>query len=236
MLYRIGMLAEGVDADIVLWDSHPLHLGATPRQVWIDGIPQLGHTSPTPSPSDPILVVPEKQGRAFKEIPHVPAWDEERKEAVEWEGLPPLTPKKLQKGKVVLKNVKDVWIRGEEGVKERWFAKPGESSGTVVLVNGAIACVGNQGWCLTEAGVEEDLGGGNKDTDQIEIDLQGGSVGPGLMTFGSPLGIEEIAGELSTGDGAKYDAFYADVPSVLDDVGGVVRAVDALQFGTRNAL
>ena len=27
--------------DIVIWDSHPLALGATPRQVYIDGIPQL---------------------------------------------------------------------------------------------------------------------------------------------------------------------------------------------------
>lgn len=228
------MLAEGVDADVVLWDSHPLHLGAIPRQVWIDGIPQLHRVSPSPmpAPSESIVIGPTKPGSAFKEIPHVPTWDDERREAVEWEGLPPLGPKKLVKGKVVLKNVKDVWIRGEEGVKERWFAKDGKTSGTVVLVNGAIACVGDAGWCLTDAG---ELGG-NKDTDQVEIDLAGGSVGPGLMTFGSPLGIEEIAGEASTGDGLLYDAFAGDIPSILNDVGGVVRAVDALQFGTRNAL
>lgn len=231
LLHRIGMLAEGVDADVVLWDSHPLHLGATPRQVWIDGIPQLGHTSPLPSPSDPILVGPPKSGSSFKEIPHVPNWDTERAEAVEYEGLPPLGPKKTVKGKVVLKNVREVWIRNEEGVKERWFAEPGQRSGTVVLVNGAIACVGAEGWCLTE-----EIGGGNKDPEQLEVDLEGGAVGPGLMTFGSPLGIEEIAGELSTGDGVLYNAYEKDVPEVLHDVGGVVRAVDALQFSTRNAL
>ncbi|KAI0692573.1 hypothetical protein BC835DRAFT_1416500 [Cytidiella melzeri] len=229
LLHRIGMLDEGTDADIVLWDSHPLHLGATPRQVWIDGIPQLGHKSPTPSPSDPLVVGPAKAGSFFGEAPLVPSYDAERREAFEWEGVPPLAPKVLQKGKVVLKNVNDVWIRGEEGVKERWSAKPGQKRGTVVLVNGAISCVGEEGWCLTG-------NGGNKGKEEIEIDLHGGSVGPGLMTFGSPIGIEEIAMELSTGDGFLFDAFRGDVPAILGDVGGLTRAVDALQFGTRNAL
>ncbi|PSR73697.1 hypothetical protein PHLCEN_2v10616 [Hermanssonia centrifuga] len=222
MLHRIGILAEGTDADVVLWDSHPLHLGATPRQVWIDGIPQLGGSS------KPTLVLPEKPGHTWKEIPHVPTWDEEREEAVKYEGLPPLAPKKLFKGKVVLNNVKEVWIRtGEEGIKERWAGKNGET-GTVVLVNGGIFCAGADGWCLS--------GSKNDGESHLEIDLHGGSVGPGLMTFGSPLGIEEIAGELSTGDGLLYDAYRGDIPSIVGDVGGVVRAVDALQFGTRNAL
>jgi imidazolonepropionase-like amidohydrolase len=39
--WRLGTIARGLDADIVLWDSHPLSLGATPSQVFIDGIPQL---------------------------------------------------------------------------------------------------------------------------------------------------------------------------------------------------
>ncbi|KAI0340770.1 hypothetical protein BDW22DRAFT_1359586 [Trametopsis cervina] len=235
LIHRIGTLAEGVDADVVLWDSHPLHLGATPRQVWIDGIAQLGHKTPTPSPSDPLLVGPAKAGPFFQEVPHVPSYDEERKEAVEWEGLPPLSPKKVQKGKVVLKNVRDVWIRGEEGVKERWAAQPDKGAGTVVLVNGAIACVGDAGWCLTGPG-SVNMTDGNKGKEEIEIDLKGGSVGPGLMTVGSPLGIEEIQSELSTGDGLHFDALRGDVPSIMGDIGGLVKAVDALQFGTRNAL
>ena len=70
-------------ADIVLWDSHPLALGATPQQVWIDGIAQLGHASPVPPPSaPPVLVGPPKQGPAFAEAPPVPTWDAERAEAV----------------------------------------------------------------------------------------------------------------------------------------------------------
>lgn len=39
--FRIGYCRPGYDADIVVWDAHPLSLGATPLQVFIDGVPQL---------------------------------------------------------------------------------------------------------------------------------------------------------------------------------------------------
>lgn len=35
--HRIGYVRAGYDADIVVYDSHPLSLGATPLQVYIDG-------------------------------------------------------------------------------------------------------------------------------------------------------------------------------------------------------
>lgn len=35
--HRVGYLRPGYDADIVVWDSHPLSIGATPLQVYIDG-------------------------------------------------------------------------------------------------------------------------------------------------------------------------------------------------------
>ncbi|KAK7701060.1 hypothetical protein SLS57_011865 [Botryosphaeria dothidea] len=37
---RIGKVKAGFDADIVVWDSDPLSVGATPLQVWIDGTAQ----------------------------------------------------------------------------------------------------------------------------------------------------------------------------------------------------
>lgn len=37
--HRVGSLKEGYDADIVIWDRSPLALGATPLQVFIDGVP-----------------------------------------------------------------------------------------------------------------------------------------------------------------------------------------------------
>jgi hypothetical protein len=38
---RIGKVKAGFDADIVIWDSDPLSLGATPVQVYIDGTAQF---------------------------------------------------------------------------------------------------------------------------------------------------------------------------------------------------
>ncbi|KAK1969294.1 amidohydrolase [Colletotrichum sublineola] len=37
---RLGKIQTGFDADIVVWDSDPLSVGATPVQVWIDGTAQ----------------------------------------------------------------------------------------------------------------------------------------------------------------------------------------------------
>ena len=39
--HRIGYVREGMDADLVVWDDHPLQLGATPLQVWVDGEAQI---------------------------------------------------------------------------------------------------------------------------------------------------------------------------------------------------
>lgn len=44
---RIGKIKAGFDADIVVWDSDPLSVGAAPVQVWIDGASQF---------QDPVLL------------------------------------------------------------------------------------------------------------------------------------------------------------------------------------
>ena len=112
MEHRLGFLRKGVDADVVLWDVHPLQLGAKPRQVWIDGIPQL------------VMTHSHNEDDERQEPPSVPNWDRERKAAIAWEGLPPLGPRRIKKGRVVLKNVREVWVREEHGIKERWNARP----------------------------------------------------------------------------------------------------------------
>lgn len=217
--HRIGVLYEGSDADVVLWDSHPLRLSSTPMKVWIDGILQI----PVPADSDgegEVIVGSGKDGKEWQELPDVPNWDKEREQAIKWEGLPPLQGKK-ESGRVAFTNVRNVWTRGVSGEIEELFAGPGDTTGTVVVENGKVICLGSSA-CSAYGG-------------QL-LDLHGGSISPGLMTFGSPLGLEEIESEPSTANGNLYDAFRHDVPAILNDIGGLSMAVDALLFQTRNAL
>ncbi|KAK4507311.1 hypothetical protein PRZ48_001046 [Zasmidium cellare] len=52
---RIGKVKPGFDGDVVLWDSDPLSLGATPLQVFIDGVPQFDEPFNLTKPLTPPL-------------------------------------------------------------------------------------------------------------------------------------------------------------------------------------
>jgi imidazolonepropionase-like amidohydrolase len=231
LAHRIGILRDGADADVVLWDSHPLHLGATPLQVWIDGIQQIPSPSKAAGQEAYVAVEQTKEDPKRRDLPEVPNWDEERKMAVQCEGLPPLEGQR-ESGKVVFHNVKEVWTRETDGTIEESFnasSDPGDGDtelGMVVVDEGRIICVGSAAACLPTSALHT----------YTSVDLHGGSISPGFMSFGSPLGLEEISGEPSTGNGYVHDAFVTNVPSILGDTGGVTRAIDALMFHTRNAL
>ncbi|KAJ7684011.1 carbohydrate esterase family 9 protein [Mycena rosella] len=214
--HRIGSLHEGADADVVLWDGNPLQLGATPLRVWIDGALQI--PVPRSDREGTIDVGEERNG-----FPDVPDWDKEREQALKYEGLPPLTGRKQGK-KIVFINVREVCYNGADGRMEQ-VIQSGLQLLNVVVENGKIRCVGDDMGCPLDA----------FDADEY-VDLDGGSVSPGMMTFGSSLGLEEIQSEPSTGDGSPFDAFMEKVPGILHDPGAVVAAVDGLVFGTRHAL
>ncbi|KAJ8698292.1 hypothetical protein PTI98_005017 [Pleurotus ostreatus] len=216
LTHRLGTLFEGADADVVLWDSHPLRLGATPLNVWIDGIAQF----------DEKVAGGEPKGSDKNVLPDPPNWDKETREALRWDGLPPLFPSKIST-KVSFGRVKEVWTRSRRGEIEVLFPPSypvEERLANVVVESGKIKCIGTALACL-----------GSREA-SADIDLHGGSISPSFMSYGSALGLEEIASEPSTGNGLLYDAFVHDIPTILGDAGGVVRAMDALVFSTRNAL
>ncbi|KIP04854.1 hypothetical protein PHLGIDRAFT_129239 [Phlebiopsis gigantea 11061_1 CR5-6] len=214
MDHRVGFVREGYDADLVIWDSHPLALGATPKQVFIDGIPQL---------ENPVIT---RKPNAFQRTPEVPNYDREAQAAVEYEGLPPLEPNQATSGTVLFTNVRSVFTRDGFEVSETFSAQDHEDLGVVVVRNGTIVCSGHNAACLTSSLVDEA---------QV-VDLVGGAISPGLTTFGSPLGLVEIDSEASTNDGLVFDPLVDRVPSIIGGDAALVRAVDGLQFGGRNAL
>ncbi|KAH9045482.1 hypothetical protein EDB85DRAFT_35113 [Lactarius pseudohatsudake] len=217
--HRLGSLSPGMDADVVLWDSHPLRLGSTPVAVWIDGIVQpLGEEIG-------VLVGKGKEAPEWREPPNVPDWKRERQEALRWDGLPPLTVDQVS-GAVAFTNVSTVFVRGVEGIEHLFRQSAQDHARGVVIVHaGKIICAGVDNTCNSLVPNGARL-----------VDLEGGSIAPAFISFGSNLGLQEIAFEPSTGDGVLFDAFEKDVPRVLRDPGGIVQAADGLEFQTRNAL
>ena len=198
--------------DLIVWDSHPLALGATPKQVWIDGIAQIAHPHVVKKPS------------SAQQRPDTPDFDQEAHAVLEHDGLPPLTPERSTTHPVVFTNVSDVIIRRGPDVQETFTTQL--EDGVVVVEDGHMLCSGIASACahLTSG-------------DDIEyINLHGGVIAPGLITFGSPLGLEEIQGESSTSDGYTYDPLSQVIPGVVGGEGALIRAADGLQFATREAL
>jgi len=198
-----------------MWDSHPLALGATPAQVFIDGIPQL---------EDPYVV---SKPDAFQEFPKVPNFDREAEEAVRFEGLPPLFPTTASTNTILFTGIHSV-ILPSRGDYAEVFSAQEQEAGVVVVQNGNITCYGTATACSLH-----DLADGER---VRVVDLQGGAISPGLVTYGSPLGLQEIEAEPSTGDGQVFDSLTGWAPKVLGSDDSIIRAVDALQFAGRDAL
>jgi hypothetical protein len=203
-------------------------LGATPVNVWIDGVLEVPVVVEKGGSRDRVPVGKGKEDPGWQEVPEVPSWDEERQRAVEWEGLPPLGGTRAR-DTVVFANVSELWVRHpEHGIIQQFnagFKKFDPKDQVVVVDSGKVTCVGPSDSCA-----------GFMSSNSERTNLRGGVISPGLTSFGSVLGLQEIEYEASTGPGKPYDALVQDVPGIVGDIGGVERASDALLFQTRNAL
>ncbi|TFK75384.1 carbohydrate esterase family 9 protein [Pluteus cervinus] len=214
MGHRIGYIKKGWDADVAIWDSHPLALGATPTQVFIDGIPQLA-----------AYVI--RKPANYQLLPKVPNFDEQTNLTLQYEGLPPLDPGEVLDEFVVFKNIKSIYTRSLGTVESVYTAQDGNNEGVLVTRNGAVLCAGVSTDCL---------GFVQLDGPRVKVvDVKGGSISPRLVTFGSPLGLGHIDAELSTMDGVVSDPLMDSIYPVQGE-NFIARAVDGLQFGSRDAL
>lgn len=196
--------------------------------VFIDGISQLDNAH--------VLHKPD----SFQKLPEVPNFDHEAEEAVKYEGLPPLLPPASKKAalNVLFTNVAEV-VRSGQDVPSAFSNK----LGTVFVRDGKITCMSANGACAQLS----------SDTDAHIVDLEGGSIQPGLTTYGAPHGVVEIDQERSTNDGVGFlclvfmssgaqldyfqyvfDAMSGNLPSILN--GMVARAIDGLSFQGRDTL
>lgn len=191
--------------DVVIWQSHPLQLGATPAQVFVDGIPQL---------ESPNLVA---RSPADQEPPSVPDYSGEIREVIDSRGETELGPTN-RTNRVVFVNVRSVVLRDGYTLKEHVSANSeGEiaPSTNVVVEAGEIICIG------------ADCRSALRDKMTPVIDLEGGSIGPGLIAYGASVGLGHIDFEGSTGD-AGLDAFELGKPPSF-----MRHASDALVFDSK---
>lgn len=154
----------------------------------------------------------------FQQTPQVPNFDKEAKEAVEYEGLPPLFPRKHTGSDVLFINVNNIFTSSGGNVHSRAL----DERGSVLVSDGRVVCSGD---CLT-----------SRTTETAIVDLKGGSISPGLVSFGSPLGLQEIEAEDSTNDGDVLDPLTDSIPKILRGGESIISAVDGLQFAGRSAL
>jgi len=132
-----------------------LALGATPKQVWIDGIAQIENPYVSEKPV------------TFQSLPATPDFEKQMKAAIEYQGLPPLTPSRAKVDTIVFTNVSSVYERGWPTIQEVFSARDGEP-GVVVVRKGEIACFGSRHTCLVSIS--------SVDQEFETFDLQGGSI------------------------------------------------------------
>jgi imidazolonepropionase-like amidohydrolase len=210
--HRMGYIRPGYDADIVVWDSFPLALGATPKQTYIDGIPQIINPHVTQKPDEAQKIT--KSGD----------YEEETAEALATRGDPDLRPKK-QVEAVIFQDVAALYLGNE--------VRALESGDRVVVKGGKMVCVGD---CVVEEDVDYeviDLKGGSFTPGLISVGSELGmreiqqepSTRDGVSTRSKDLNV--------TDDQTPYDPT---APAAEMVEGLLVHGVDGVSFGGKNVL
>lgn len=215
--HRVGYVRVGFDADLVVWDSHPLSVGATPLQVLVDGIEVLDWTRLTKSMASAVEAVhvtsPRMRTVASKDYKH--------KVCTEALSFP---------GDVVFTGITGLLIDHEP-----FNSTSSGSEWTLILSNGTVQCFDLSSVCLSP-----------RDSSTAFFKLNNGYVTPGLLAFGNNIGILDISSEPSTGDGvplltktldeanipfAKYGIHLGSRSFDRARLGGVTRAITAPLHG-----
>ncbi|KAE8361967.1 hypothetical protein BDV27DRAFT_160194 [Aspergillus caelatus] len=214
--HRIGYVRPGYDADLVLWDDHPLQVGATPVEVFIDGRSVLDS-------NDHLEHLLHNSSSA--ESPGAPA---PRPSILEQHKEDICSSVHSSPSKLLFTGIKKVLVD---------TPTPLENTRDIVLLlqDGKAVCLDKRSTCLSTKYNEQNV---------TEINLNHGYITPGLVAFGNNLGIQDIPSEESTGDGltgksadvlneqrslhfAKYGLHLHGRAFTRARIGGVTKAITA---------
>ncbi|KAL1857697.1 hypothetical protein Daus18300_010217 [Diaporthe australafricana] len=188
---RLGYVRPGYDADMVVWDSHPLSIGATPRQVFIDGVATLD-SAKVDEGSARVLTphgVDAHRG-AGKPAMRATLAREERERVC--------SGSRDQGRAFVITGITRSFLDEFPGLLT---ADRDNNNLTMVIADGRVACLGAGADCRAAASqVRGGLHGGDGQG-VTSIELRDGHLSRGLVAVTSTLGIAEIAMAPATGDG-----------------------------------
>ncbi|EHK24608.1 carbohydrate esterase family 9 protein [Trichoderma virens Gv29-8] len=225
--FRVGYCRPGFDADIVVWDSHPLSIGATPLQVFIDGQAQLDESQVKQSMD--VTFTAARTGDENDNIkPQVryEISDEQRESTCS---------QASETGQsFIIEGIQKAFVDNYPELAAS-LAQVGDEPLKLIVEDGEISCFGSAVTCA-EAGSRFE----QKGKKALHISLQNGHVLPGLTALTRALGMTEIAMLDSTGDGqasgqrigdpesvvyAKYGVWLDGKEFARARLGGVTRAI-----------
>ena len=215
--HRIGSIKPGYDADIVLWDSHPLTVGATPAAVFIDGksaLPESKHAG--------FSTIVKHSPSLNNKVPQMrPAVKTTERDAI-------CRDIKASQSRLVVTGINKSFLEPNTS-SDRIPSAVVESGMTMILESGKITCVGSSEECIHDESADTVLA------------LKDGHVLPGLTAVNTGLGLREIEAEDVTSDGvfmgsknlldpssvvyAKYGIHLEGKGFRRASIGGVTRAV-----------
>lgn len=225
--FRVGYCRPGFDADIVVWDSHPLSNGATPLQVFIDGQAQLDESRVKQSMDTTFTAVPTGDAKTVIEPQMRYEISDEHREST-------CSQAYAADQSFIIDGIQKAFVDNYPELAAS-LAQVDDEPLKLIVEDGEIACFGSATTCA-EVGSKFEL----KGKKALRLSLQNGHVLPGLTAVTRALGMSEIAMLDSTGDGqaanqkigdpeslvyAKYGVWLDGKAFARARLGGVTRAI-----------
>ncbi|KAH8658291.1 hypothetical protein BX600DRAFT_524683 [Xylariales sp. PMI_506] len=233
--HRIGYARAGYDADIVVWDSHPLSIGATPRQVFVDGVAVLDPAKVKESMDDQVRKGNSTAARSAQVAQSV---DIQMRPTVSHAEKNEFCDNASKKGQtIIITGIQTSFLENTallEGIDDETAHMPENANLTLVIAGGKVSCLGHSSQCDSQIAAAET-------SRTTKINLSAGYISPGLTAVTQKLGMVEVDMVPETGDGvvspfldpsvkghvnhAKYGVILDGKPFKRARIGGITRAI-----------